>query len=297
MERKSFIIYLDLLDSLDELNDAQAGKLFRTIKAYHMSQATDASQECVANFESLLKDFVNRLAFAPFRAAFERDAEKYRDRCRRMQENGKKGGRPEGETKRLDKNQTKPKGFEKNQKVLKKADNDNGNGNVNDITNTISDEMVHAPAIGDGHAAVPYREIMDFWNRSMQDKAIKKVSALREGSTRGKSVRARLSEYGLDKIYETIQKASESRFLNGDNNRSWIATFDWVFLPSNFIKVLDGNYDNTPRNVKEQKDTDAGSRDERDERKRRQDEIADYVARNIGVGEMPPGGGSGGLPI
>ncbi len=91
MERKSFIVYLDLLDSLDELSDAQAGKLFKTIKAYHRSVAEGATQECAANLESLLKDFVNRLAFAPFRAAFERDAEKYQDRCRRMKENGMKG--------------------------------------------------------------------------------------------------------------------------------------------------------------------------------------------------------------
>ncbi len=38
MERKSFIVYLDLLDSLDELSDAQAGKLFKTIKAYHLAK-------------------------------------------------------------------------------------------------------------------------------------------------------------------------------------------------------------------------------------------------------------------
>lgn len=127
MERKSFIVYLDLLDSLDELNDAQAGKLFKTIKAYHMSKAEGASQECVTNFEGLLKDFVNRLAFAPFRAAFERDAEKYRDKCSQMRENGKKGGRPRNKTECLNENQTKPKGFSENQKVLKKADNDNDN--------------------------------------------------------------------------------------------------------------------------------------------------------------------------
>ncbi len=130
MERKSFIVYLDLLDSLDELSDAQAGKLFKTIKAYHRSVAEGATQECAANLESLLKDFVNRLAFAPFRAAFERDAEKYQDRCRRMKENGMKAGRPKSKKSNcFSESQNKPNGFSENQKVQKKADNDNVNDN------------------------------------------------------------------------------------------------------------------------------------------------------------------------
>lgn len=135
MSRKSFIVYLDLLDSLDELSDAQAGKLFKTIKAYHRSIAAGATQECVANFEGLLKDFVNRLAFAPFRAAFERDAEKYHDKCRRYSENGKKGGRPRKEEN--DGLSHKPElttAFSKKQSVFekaKKADNVNDNDNVN----------------------------------------------------------------------------------------------------------------------------------------------------------------------
>ena len=31
--------------------------------------------------------------------------------------------------------------------------------------------------------------------------------------------------------------------MRGDNNRTWVATFDWVFTkPNNFVKVLEGNY-------------------------------------------------------
>lgn len=137
MNKKSFVIYLDLLDSLDELNDAQAGKLFKTIKAYHKSVAEGATQECVMNFESLLKDFVNRLAFAPFRAAFERDAERYQDRCRRYSENGKKGGRPKKEESNgFQKKPTKAMAFSEKQWLFqkaKKADNDNDSDNDNDI--------------------------------------------------------------------------------------------------------------------------------------------------------------------
>ena len=33
-----------------------------------------------------------------------------------------------------------------------------------------------------------------------------------------------------------------SPFLLGENNRNWRADFDWIFKPSNFVKILEGNY-------------------------------------------------------
>jgi hypothetical protein len=41
-----------------------------------------------------------------------------------------------------------------------------------------------------------------------------------------------------------ITKASQSDFLNGKSRSGWIADFTWLFRPSNFQKVLEGNYDN-----------------------------------------------------
>jgi hypothetical protein len=39
-----------------------------------------------------------------------------------------------------------------------------------------------------------------------------------------------------------IENASASSFLAGQNRRDWQATFDWLFRPNNFVKVLEGNY-------------------------------------------------------
>ena len=50
--------------------------------------------------------------------------------------------------------------------------------------------------------------------------------------------------YNLEAILSMIKRASESDFLNGINSRNWIANFDWLFLPNNFPKVHEGNYDN-----------------------------------------------------
>lgn len=64
-------------------------------------------------------------------------------------------------------------------------------------------------------------------------------------------VRARIREHGLDAVYEMITKASKSDFLNGKSRSGWVADFTWLFRPSNFQKVLEGNYDNRTNNYNE----------------------------------------------
>ena len=53
-----------------------------------------------------------------------------------------------------------------------------------------------------------------------------------------------VEKFGKDKVKEGFEKASKSAFLTGVNDNGWKATFDWLVLPSNFLKVLEGNYDN-----------------------------------------------------
>ena len=48
-QRKSFIIHIDSLAVLDELDDAQAGQLFKTIKAFHCNTIVNYNKEiCIA---------------------------------------------------------------------------------------------------------------------------------------------------------------------------------------------------------------------------------------------------------
>ena len=55
-------------------------------------------------------------------------------------------------------------------------------------------------------------------------------------------VKARIAEHGLDVFLEAIKSINESPFLLGRNEKGWVITFDWFIKPSNFTKVLEGNY-------------------------------------------------------
>lgn len=89
---------------------------------------------------------------------------------------------------------------------------------------------------------VNYQKVMDYWNKNSKLKEITVITEKRKGH-----LNARIKEHGIDAIYKAIDNVANSAFLRGENNRGWIANFDWVFKPNNFIKVLEGNYlDKTP---------------------------------------------------
>lgn len=51
-------------------------------------------------------------------------------------------------------------------------------------------------------------------------------------------------KYGKESILEVITKSRDSEFLQGVNKDGWVASFDWIFKPTNFLKILEDNYAN-----------------------------------------------------
>lgn len=88
------------------------------------------------------------------------------------------------------------------------------------------------------------QRVVDAWNAI---DGIPKVQKITPDSKRGKSLRARIKEYGVDTVLEAIGKIRESPFLMGKTRKPFNITFDWFVLPNNFPKVLEGNYSDRPR--------------------------------------------------
>lgn len=83
------------------------------------------------------------------------------------------------------------------------------------------------------------RRITEAWNAL----GLQQLRSITGDSKRGGMLRARVNEYGVDAVLEAIGKVKQSAFLKGQNNRGWVITFDWFVKPNNFIKVLEGNFD------------------------------------------------------
>ena len=84
------------------------------------------------------------------------------------------------------------------------------------------------------------RRIVECWNAL----GIGQVSKVSSDSTRGKLLRARVKDNGVDGVISAIDRIRESAFLQGQNKNGWIITFDWFLKPNNFVKVAEGNYGN-----------------------------------------------------
>jgi len=85
------------------------------------------------------------------------------------------------------------------------------------------------------------QRVVDAWN-TLSSFGINPIRGVKPNSTRDIQLRGRINAYSVDEILEAIEKIKESSFLCGDNKRNWVATFDWFIKPSNFAKVLEGNY-------------------------------------------------------
>ena len=103
------------------------------------------------------------------------------------------------------------------------------------------DKKIISKDISDPNDTV--KRIFDAWN-SLKDLGIPPIIKIEKKSTRYKALSARLKEYSEEDVLTAIERIKNSDFLQGQNDRNWIIKFDWFLKPNNFIKVLEGNYDN-----------------------------------------------------
>lgn len=122
------------------------------------------------------------------------------------------------------------------------TNNDNDNDNDNE-------RIVHESSTNRQNSK--YDGIISAWN-TLVSVGVNPVRSINTGSKRADCLRARLREYGEDAVLEAIENVRTSDFLQGKNSKGWRITFDWFVLPTNFPKVLEGNYNqrNEPKEEK-----------------------------------------------
>lgn len=86
----------------------------------------------------------------------------------------------------------------------------------------------------------PFTEIMDLFNKI----CVSFPRILGIDGERKRAVAARWRTYkSLDPFRELFGIAEDTPFLKGNNNRNWVANFDWMMKPTNFVKILEHRYD------------------------------------------------------
>ena len=118
--KKSFILYSDLLHTIDLMPDENAGKLFKHILKY----VNDLNPEA--------EDLITKLSFEPIKQQLKRDLIKWEDKSVNRSESGRLGGIKSGEARRskMKQNEANASKTKQNEHV---SVNVNDNVNVNNI--------------------------------------------------------------------------------------------------------------------------------------------------------------------
>ena len=101
-----------------------------------------------------------------------------------------------------------------------------------------SEEAVKAPKQDDAVSKETIEQILNAWNKMAQRTGIKALTKLTPGSNRYKWLVARVLEYGVDDVLKAIDIIPDCTFLLDKG----FFNFEWFVRPSNFPKVLEGNY-------------------------------------------------------
>lgn len=214
-QKKSFLIYYDNEIIVCRLSDDEAGKLFKSLFPY-------VREKIKPDFD---KNPALAMAFDILSMTIDRDNEKYEKRCEANRENGRKGGRPK-------KNQTDRKESEKTERLELKPQKA-------DIDKDIDKDMDRDIDKDIGRDSINYQQIADMYN----DTCVSFPRLTKLSDSRKKAIKARLKHYSIEDFRKLFTMAEESSFLKGQNNRDWIANFDWLIKDSNMAKVFDGNYE------------------------------------------------------
>lgn len=247
----SFILYTSYYALIEGLTDEQLGQLTRAIFLY----ARDG--------EIISLEPVVRMAFAFIKDNIERNQDKYQAKCEKNRQIALERERKKREAREKAGNTNvheRARTCENNTNVHERApydnDNDNEYGNDNDVSKETDNNIPSKEGLSISEnpkvdpakrcAKIDFAAIKEYWNtKHDQSGSVMRRLTLMSDQRKG-NVRSRIREYGGDvqMVYKAIDKAMASDFMNGKNGKGWVASFDWMMCPSNFPKVLEGNYDN-----------------------------------------------------
>lgn len=150
-------------------------------------------------------------------------------------------------------------------KGKKRKENNIGDSNESLVCGTSQPHAEH----------IDYSELVKFFNE--ETKGVFGTVRTPLSDSRKGMINARIKSYGKKTFADMIHRAYQSDFLKGQNKKGWTASFDWLIKPTNFEKVISGNYDNNNSRNYPAIPNGAKSREEQTDR-----EILEYAAKAFG---------------
>ena len=201
----------EFLQEMEELSDAEYGRLIRWAQTY---QLTGEATKLPGNERFFAKRVQMQV---------DRYTKSYNEKCEKARESARK---------RWDASACERMPTDAEQCEPVRSDADDAKPKPKPKTKPTSDDTC--------------ARVIEAWNSL----GLSKVNDIFPDSVRHKNLKARINQYGEEAIFNVIEKVKSSSFLRGQSESGWQATFDWLVKPSNFQKVLEGQYDDRKKQVK-----------------------------------------------
>ena len=78
------------------------------------------------------------------------------------------------------------------------------------------------------------------WNAMALKSGLAQIKAISD--KRKEQSGARIREHGIDALLAAVEAIPQSAFLMGENDRKWVADFDFIIQPSSCLKLIEGKY-------------------------------------------------------
>ena len=122
------------------------------------------------------------------------------------------------------------------------------NASDNDYESENADANVYAnendfPWASESEPEISSQEVVAMYNEICV--SLPKVAVVND--SRKKAIKTITGRYSLADVQKVFLKAEDSDFLKGGGEQHFIASFDWLMKDKNFVKTLEGNYDNRGR--------------------------------------------------
>lgn len=206
MKRDSVLFYRSFAEAIKKLPENNQLDAFWAILNYGLDG-------------EVAEDGVAAAILTAFRAVIDKNNRKFENRLNKTKKNKEEqAGTNENKQEQIETNEG-----EKGERRKEKGD----------IYNTIPEGIVSAEP-------TPYRQIVDLYHQCCT--TLPKVKAL--SKSRQASIRNLYKKYGMDGFEDVFARVGASDFLSGRTGKWNGCGFDWLIKPSNFLKVLEGNYDN-----------------------------------------------------
>lgn len=237
---KGMLISLDIRQQVELLSNEEAGELFKALLAY-ADEGTPISTD-------------NRLlsvVFAGLRSQLDCAAEMYAKRCEKNKAiaiERERNKREQAASTNVHERTRTCTNVHEEARTCTNVTNKIKENKIKENIDIKKDAKASKEKTDGANA--PHSALLDvnafvaYFNEQLvaQGAIIKQVKTVT--AKRRSVIEARARENGKEALKTVADKSATSDFLNGKNDRGWLATFDWLMRPNNFVKVLEGNFDN-----------------------------------------------------